>query len=721
MTVPTLGLDLGALTLPGVGKLRSHWPALAGAWARQLGAAWRSATDVRDRPLTILLFGLAVGVYAITRFWRLDQFPIYFFTDEAVQTLRAASLVAHGFRDSLGTWLPTYFQNGASYNLSLSVYVQVLPYLLFGKSVVVTRGTSALISFLAALAASLTLKHIFQARWWWLGTLLLAITPAWFLHSRTAFETVIMVAFFACFLYAYLLYRYRSPRYLFPALLFGALAFYAYNGGQFTVILVCLLLLITDLPYHWKNRRTGWWAAVFLGLLALPYVRFTLQFPREAAGHLRLLDLYWLHADLTLGQKFSQFLHEYAFGLSPQYWFAFDNHRDLVRHVMQGYGHISPLTLPFLLIGLLVCLRRVREPAYRVLLIALLAAPVSGAITSVGITRLLVFVVPAVLVTAIGIEALWSLFPWRRWTALAGVVIMAAGSAFGLGMLRNALVNGPTWSSDYGLGGMQWGAQQLFGQQIPAWLARDPQLQMYVSPSWANGTELFPQFFLADAQQSRVQLQGVAYYQTEKRDLPQDLVVVLPPNEYVNVLKDPKFNTPQVEQILPYPDGQPGFYFLHLSYSPQADAVFASEKAALLQPVVETYNLAGQVVTITHPRFGAGQLRDMLDGDTYTLVNAPGFNPMVLDFAFPAARPMSGITLTTGSLPDFTVIVSVYADDTAAPQVYRQEYVGLPADPTIKLDFTQGPGSVVRVKLEIENNADHSPGVNIHVREVQFR
>jgi hypothetical protein len=81
------------------------------------------------------LFGLALLLYLATRLIGLADYPIYFFSDEAIQTLHAADLIRDGFQDEEGTFLPTYFKNGPFYNLSLSVYLQVLPYLLFGKSV----------------------------------------------------------------------------------------------------------------------------------------------------------------------------------------------------------------------------------------------------------------------------------------------------------------------------------------------------------------------------------------------------------------------------------------------------------------------------------------------------------------------------------------------------------------------------------------------------------
>ncbi len=94
--------------------------------------------DLRKRwpySLASTLFGLALLLYLATRLIGLADFPIYFFSDEAIQTVHAADLIRDGFKDEEDTLLPTYFKNGPFYNLSLSVYLQVLPYLILGKSV----------------------------------------------------------------------------------------------------------------------------------------------------------------------------------------------------------------------------------------------------------------------------------------------------------------------------------------------------------------------------------------------------------------------------------------------------------------------------------------------------------------------------------------------------------------------------------------------------------
>ncbi len=126
-------------------------------------------------------------------------------------------------RGPRGIFLPTYFQNGLYFNTSASVYLQVLPYLLFGKSIFVTRATSVLVTLLAAVSggadsARFSRRQTLVAGW---GSLLLSVVPAWFTHSRTAFETVLFVSFYAAFLYFYLGYRLRNPAQVYWAVLFA--------------------------------------------------------------------------------------------------------------------------------------------------------------------------------------------------------------------------------------------------------------------------------------------------------------------------------------------------------------------------------------------------------------------------------------------------------------------------------------------------------------------
>ncbi len=339
---------------PGEGVLES----LRGTF-RPVADRWQALTNRWTFKPGMVFFGLALVIYLLTRLIGLDRFPIYFFTDEVIQTVLAADLVRDNFVDHDKVFLPTYFRNVYQYNLSTSVYLQVLPYLLFGKSIFATRAASALVSLLAPIAVALALRDIFKLRYWWSGALIVAIAPAWFLHSRTAFETVLATSFYAVFLYLYLLYRYRSPRYLYPALVMAALTFYSYSPAQLYIGVTGGLLLLSDARYHWENRRVGLRGVGLLVLLAIPYLRFRFQFGQALSEHLNQLGSYWV-AEIPLSEKISRYVREYLYGLSPGYWFV-PNDTDLTRHIMKGYGHLLRPTLLFLVIGLMLAVRQIRE------------------------------------------------------------------------------------------------------------------------------------------------------------------------------------------------------------------------------------------------------------------------------------------------------------------------------------------------------------------------
>ena len=164
---------------------------------------------------------------------------------------------------------------------------------------------------------------------------------------------------------------------------------------------------------------------------------------------------------------------------------------------MSGYGHLLWLSFPFWLAGLVRCLRRFKDPAHRTLLLATLAAPTGAALVDWGITRGLVFILPATLMTALGVERAvdWVQSRWPKLRqGLIALVLFLALSGFSIFMLADALRNGPTWTTDYGLTGMQYGAPQVFPRA--AKIARaEPNTTVFVSSTWANGSDVLLRYF----------------------------------------------------------------------------------------------------------------------------------------------------------------------------------------------------------------------------------
>jgi hypothetical protein len=300
------------------------------------------------------------------------------------------------------------------------------------------------------------------------------------------------------------------------------------------------------------------------------------------------------------------------------------------------------------------------------------------------------------------------------------IVVLIVMSGVSVGMLRDALTNGPTWFTDYGMYGMQYGARELFAEAIPRYLKENPTARLVVSPNWANGTDTFVRFFLPPQQQfSRVQMHDIRYFIERRRELTPEMVLVLPANEYVQARTSPKFARVDVKQMLPYPDGSPGFYFVSLAYADNVDQILDQERQARARPVVETLDLGGQRVQISHSQFDMGQLRDVFDGDNFSLARGLEANPLVFDFAFPQPRPIGGLAVSMGTMA-YKVTAYLYADAASQPMVYEQTSAAPRPDPVAALVFDRGPATVARLRLEILH-LNVGEEVHIHVREIVFR
>jgi 4-amino-4-deoxy-L-arabinose transferase-like glycosyltransferase len=682
-------------------------------------------------PYKIELCLLAVGlvIYMLVRLSGLVKFPIYFFTDEAIQTTSAIDLVKNNFRSPEGILLPTFFKNGPYFNLGLSVYLQIIPYLLFGKSVFITRAVSVFFSLIAAISISLTLRNIFNIKYWWAGVLVLSLIPAWFLHSRTAFETVIFVSCYAGFLYCYLMYRCRSPRYLYLALVLAGLAFYSYSPGQLVIVATGIALLLMDGRYHWENRKMTIIVLIILVVMALPYLRFRLGSTFSPEEHLQLLGSYWIQP-ISLGEKLSRFWAEYSRGLSINYWFIPNNH-DLERHIMKGYGNLPIFTLPFYIVGLFLTVLNIRKPAYRVILVALLAAPLGSSLVGIGITRVLVFIVPASLLIVIGmgycldwLEKVLQSMLSKRSTVHPGKNTLQTWISLGLFLLlvlanvllaRDALVNGPRWFNNYGLSGMQYGASQLF-PAVTDYQKSHPEAHIIVSPNWANGTDVVARFF--SSVDGQFDLGSIDGYLIERKPLDENTVFVMIPDDYNKTISSGKFMDIKIDETLLYPDGQTGFYFVRLRYVDNVDEIFAAEnvlRSALQQAEVM---IDGEPVQVKYSMLDMGSIDLLFDGDKHSVARTLEANPFIIELTFPEMHQFSGYKMVLGSA-DTRVTAILYSAEGEQPAESVADFDGTPSSPELDVNFGQTVPAQ-KVRFEVFQPYTGVPS-NVHVWEIEFK
>ena len=417
-----------------------------------------------------------------------------------------------------------------------------------------------------------------------------------------------------------------------------------------------------------------------------------------------------------MGEKLGRYLREYLYGLSPVYWFIPNDH-DLARHLMKGYGHMLLGTSPFLLLGLVIAVRNFRKPEYRTLLLAALAAPSGAALVAVSITRIMIMVVPATLLTAIGLAAVieWAARRWQfelRWLVLPLFLFLVY---FNIHMTQDALTRGPLWYSDYGLGGLQYGAQEVFGE-IRSYLAESPKTHIILSPSWANGTNIIARFFYDDPEP--FELGSIDGYMDRQLPLDGNTLFIMIPEEYNKTLESGKFTDVNVEKMLPYPNGEPGFYFVRLRYVDNIGEILQKEKDArrILQEAAVT--LDGQPATLRYSYLDMGKPDDLFDGNLTSLIRTMEANPLHLELLFTSPRTLQGLRLQIGGTPTDATITLTPADGSAA-KVFQQKAGGESAPHSMDFDFG-GSINVSQMVIEVHNTNDGEPA-HVHLWEVALR
>jgi len=384
---------------------------------------------------------------------------------------------------------------------------------------------------------------------------------------------------------------------------------------------------------------------------------------------------------------------------------------------MKGLGHMRVISLPFMLIGLIAEVRRLKDPALRVVLVALLTAPAGAALVDVAITRLLVMVVPLGYLALLGMERLadWLSQKYSRQAARGfGVGLALLWAVLAGTMTVDALKNGPTWYEDYGLYGMQWGGEALF-DEIKRFMQDHPEKEIHLSPSWANGSDVIARFFLEDP--LPIQMGTIEPYTLYQMPLNKDIVFVMTPEEYSWMLTTNKFADVEVLQCLPYPNGKCGFYFVTLRYVDNVAEIFAREQAERRQPKLAEVELLGQSVSVEYSPLDIGGIAQVFDGDPKTFIRTFEANPLEITLSFSQPVELRGVSVLIGNAAS-RLEVEVTLPDSHTPLLFTAEIGPQQAYRTLGVSF----GKTLQVQslyLRLYDLDQSEPG-HVHLWEVRF-
>jgi hypothetical protein len=658
------------------------------------------------------LFVIGCGLYALTRFIRLPDFPIYFASDEATTALRGLDLVRDGGFDYDHYFLPPFFLNDGRYSLGTIVYLQILPLLMLGKSVWVVRGVSALISFLGVIWFSLILRDTFKLKLWWAGAFLIGVIPAWFLFSRTAYAAAEMTALYVGALYYYLRYRSDKPLYLYASVVLAMMAFGAYQPGEVFVVLSVLAFGLFDIRIHIRNWKVALPAVGLLFLLALPIANFYRVHLDSYTGMLQNFNSF-LSQDLPVTQKAALLTGNYFKGLSPFYWFS-PFIKEEPYYQMKGYSHIPFILVPLAIWGVVRLIKKRSKIEILTVAIPFFAAPVAAALIGIQVTRVLMEIIPYAFLIMLGLEAgadfLENHRVRRSWITLGIVVVFSFGQ---ISLLYDSLTRGPLWWNDYGISGIQWGSNQVFKEALN-YSAEHPDTTIYISGGWTFKADGLLLFFVP--KDSPV-FMGSPDQMPDQIASGEDLTFVVLPEEFTNLQNSGDYLPIQVEKTIPCPDGSPCFRFIKLAFSPQREQNQQARILAESQPVTTTVQWNGKTVDVTHAPLSDGKITNLLDTDMDSFIRSRNVNPLWMEFTFPAAIPLTGVQVRVGSEP-IQVVVTVNGDNPSTKQIFTQD-AGPSSDlRDVVVDFS-GTQEVKTIQIDVKNKLSDQNGM-VHVWQLDF-
>jgi hypothetical protein len=380
---------------------------------------------VRRHPWTAAL--VAVGLLlAVLHLAALGTAPPGLYADEASIGYNAWA-VAHAGIDEHGARLPLYFEAFGEYKNPVYVYL-VAPLTWFlPLTSTVERLPAALCSLGVVAASGATAWRLTRSRPVLLATVLTAGFMPWLaVEGRVGFEvpSMVLTLSLALLCLAHLLAG-GGTRWALGAGVALAVSVFGYSTGRLLIALLAGLLLFVLLP----RRRHAETVAVVLPIVAsyLLLAGWSQAHPGALTGRFSALSI---TADgpsaLTALERFVRNYVTY-FG-AP----FLATHGDANPRHNSGFGGMLLVaSLPAVLVGVVLCLRRHRRPFERALLGGLLLAPVPAALTAEGTPHALraCAMVPFLLVLAgLGWSVLLPALLDRR-VRLAATVALAAASA----------------------------------------------------------------------------------------------------------------------------------------------------------------------------------------------------------------------------------------------------------------------------------------------------
>lgn len=367
-----------------------------------------------------ILLLLILLLFLFSRLYNISEIPASLYWDEASIGYNAYSVLKTG-KDEWGEFLPLHFRAFGEFKLPVYIYSVLLAEIVFGVSQLAVRIPAVIFGLFSVLGLYLLVLTISKNKTIsLLSSLLFAVSPWFFIFSRTGYEATAGLAFFIYALYFLLLSQTKKWKIILSVILF-ILSAYSYNSFR----LLTLLFLGPYMIFYGlrvikkKDKNGGLLLLLSAGLLFLSFVPIYKLYLRDAGlGRLQTVGITDNGKSVSLN-IISNYLANYSLS------FLFSKGDSNPRSQIPGSPQLFPIDAVFILLGLIYIFKN-KDRKHLFILIALVLAPIPAAITKEAphaLRSILMAPIFAV-VAAMGIYSLLGYVKKYRKLALAVIVFI---------------------------------------------------------------------------------------------------------------------------------------------------------------------------------------------------------------------------------------------------------------------------------------------------------
>lgn len=353
--------------------------------------------------ISILLIGFLCRILFI------NQFPPSLNWDEVSHGYNAYSILKTG-KDEWGTTLPLIFRCFGDFKLPAYIYLSIPSVFIFGLNQFSIRLLSVLAGTISPLIIFLILKKLTNQKSIIpiFGLLFTTFSPGLIFLSRIALEANLFMLLFLLSLYFLITQKY------FWSTIFYGISLFTYNSSRVLLPFYIITLIYLIIRNKFNLIKSFYKFLPFIILVGLAVFQTFNQSGQARYQWVSLLDSGSINRINELRQVYPRFLvnkvtyftftaaKNYLSHFNPQ--FLFFNGGTHYQFSLQNFYILSPLLIPFLLLGLIFLLKNISKPVNQIIILWWLASPIPSSITrdAPHILRSIIFIPITLIIISLG-------------------------------------------------------------------------------------------------------------------------------------------------------------------------------------------------------------------------------------------------------------------------------------------------------------------------------